>query len=955
MNKRILNSVILCLIPAMLMQAVDLKKYSKPYITNYNNAQYNASTQNWSIVQGGEHFIWFGNVGKVLWFDGVEWGEVTIPNASIVRSLYKTNSNTLFAGAYGEFGIIERDLYGQYQFVSWLEKIPEKFRDFTDIWKIHEVNNTLYIQSFQYIFVFRNGQFVRAFETQNSFRFSFVLNNRLYIEEVGVGLKILEENELVMHPSGDFFSDKQVWFMGRQNGRLLVGTKDDGLYTENQGNWVKWAEKLSETLKSHSLYCGIELKDGSYLFGTVKNGIILADKEGNITGVYNRKNGLQDNTVLSACQDFEGNIWLGLDRGIDYIRFNYQFQLINSREGFGTGYASVVHDNMLYLGTNQGVYTWSETEKDFVILQGTAGQVWTFKIINDVLYCGHDKGVFEIKGKQASLLFPVEGVWKIEKIPGSDDLFIAGTYIGFHVLSMGERFSSWPVVGFDESCRIFEFNNPEELWMSHGYKGVYRIRFNKTFTEVTEVSYFGEKQGLPKKTNNEVFKYDGKILVAGFDGFYRYNSSLGIMEPYDQWNRLIPLKHPVSKVRVDPWSRINFFNNEKITWVLFQDDTLAYYDNYSFTPLKNRMFYAFENILYLDPDRAIIGTIDGFSFYNRNKQFDKEYPVYLSLNSILSTHGKDGSSTTTPLELDGTNFRLPYNKNSVVINLSVPHFQNREFMEISYAYDQQESQIIRDGFTLLLQDLEDKTHTIELKAHDRARNLESETLVLKITILAPWYKRWYAFIGYIAIIGLIILITAVLVRRHFERMKIKEQTEQQLRMEEQQKKLQDQAEEAERQLMVIRNEQLRSQNRIKAEEIANSTMELVHKNKMLLDVKESLKIIQKERNLDVRNEAIRGILKRIELDLDNEEKWTVFEKNFDEVHENFLNRLKEKHISLTSKDLRLCAYLRMNLSSKEIAPLLRISVRSVEISRYRLRKKLELPKEESLSQYILHF
>ena len=51
-----------------------------------------------------------------------------------------------------------------------------------------------------------------------------------------------------------------------------------------------------------------------------------------------------------------------------------------------------------------------------------------------------------------------------------------------------------------------------------------------------------------------------------------------------------------------------------------------------------------------------------------------------------------------------------------------------------------------------------------------------------------------------------------------------------------------------------------------------------------------------------------------------------------------LSKLKEAHPSLTKNDLKLCAYLRLNLSSKEIAPLLNISVHSVEIKRYRLRK-----------------
>ena len=85
----------------------------------------------------------------------------------------------------------------------------------------------------------------------------------------------------------------------------------------------------------------------------------------------------------------------------------------------------------------------------------------------------------------------------------------------------------------------------------------------------------------------------------------------------------------------------------------------------------------------------------------------------------------------------------------------------------------------------------------------------------------------------------------------------------------------------------------------------------------------------------------------------HEEDWHLFEQHFDQVHENFLKRIKEIHPGLTPKDLKICAYLRMNLSSKEIAPLLNISVRGVEISRYRLRKKLGLERDDNLIEYLM--
>ncbi|MFZ1735333.1 MAG: LuxR C-terminal-related transcriptional regulator, partial [Candidatus Moraniibacteriota bacterium] len=95
------------------------------------------------------------------------------------------------------------------------------------------------------------------------------------------------------------------------------------------------------------------------------------------------------------------------------------------------------------------------------------------------------------------------------------------------------------------------------------------------------------------------------------------------------------------------------------------------------------------------------------------------------------------------------------------------------------------------------------------------------------------------------------------------------------------------------------------------------------------------------------------IMHLIDQNLSSDEEWEIFEQNFAEVHEEFLNNLSILHADLTSGELKLAAYIRMDLSSKEIAPLLNISLRSVENKRYRLRKKLGLEHDDNLSSYLL--
>ncbi len=105
-------------------------------------------------------------------------------------------------------------------------------------------------------------------------------------------------------------------------------------------------------------------------------------------------------------------------------------------------------------------------------------------------------------------------------------------------------------------------------------------------------------------------------------------------------------------------------------------------------------------------------------------------------------------------------------------------------------------------------------------------------------------------------------------------------------------------------------------------------------------------------NNDLQSE-LKKMLKLVESDVALDKDWEQFSGHFDQVHMDFLHKLSEQFPKLSPNDYKLCAYLRMNLSTKEIASLMNISVRGVEASRYRLRKKLNLTTETNLTDFLL--
>jgi DNA-binding CsgD family transcriptional regulator len=188
------------------------------------------------------------------------------------------------------------------------------------------------------------------------------------------------------------------------------------------------------------------------------------------------------------------------------------------------------------------------------------------------------------------------------------------------------------------------------------------------------------------------------------------------------------------------------------------------------------------------------------------------------------------------------------------------------------------------------------------------------------------------------------------------KIRLREKVRHEKRLAQREKIFQEKSELSEKEIIYLRNESLKNEMVFKNKELANTTLHLIQKNRTLTSLKNDLsKLIKNSPSGSTESQLANNLIKKINKDLRNEKNWELFNNYFDDVHQDFINRLKEKYPDLTPKELRLCAYLRMNISSKEIAPLMNISVRGVEISRYRLRKKLQLDHDTNLAEFILTF
>jgi DNA-binding CsgD family transcriptional regulator len=201
---------------------------------------------------------------------------------------------------------------------------------------------------------------------------------------------------------------------------------------------------------------------------------------------------------------------------------------------------------------------------------------------------------------------------------------------------------------------------------------------------------------------------------------------------------------------------------------------------------------------------------------------------------------------------------------------------------------------------------------------------------------------------------LIIFLFNYVFKQQEKRIKIRQEKrfEEERRKFEEQQRLQSmqhqlELERSEKVLMQLKNEKLES-------ELASSAMSLVQKTEFLNRIKDEMNKLKKADTPNIDTGEIKKILRGIADENRLDEEWEQFSIHFNKVHNNFLLNLKNRVPDLKAHELKLCAYLRMNLSSKEIARLLSISVRGVEINRYRLRKKLQLKPREDLFEFLMN-
>ena len=780
-------------------QHSSLKSLSLPLIQNYTKENYNANGSNQAIIQDHRQMMYFGNQDGVMEFDGNTWRLIPIVNRSFPKALAierydKPNSKIrnrgrVYTGGIGDFGYLNTDPTGQLQCVSLLDQLPEANQTFEDIISIEVLENVVIFQSFKFIFLLIDDQVSVIAAPPNPkeyFHLGFSNKQQYFIRQWGKGLLRLKGKDLELVKGGEVFQTERIYeILPFSEDTLLVATRTRGLQLYDGKQFIPWDNEANTFLIKNEVYCGAQLNANTFVFGTLKGGVIFIDKNGKIQHLIQKKHGLLDNLIFELFVDNNQNLWVGQSNGISHLAFDSPFRHLDERNNLeGQGFDVVAFNNHFWFGTLQSFHKMPQqiSTSDLIsgeVIQpvdGSTGSTMGLITVGDVLFAAQSTGIISIdKSNQVNNILKDRISFTFLPLKNDTKHLLAGTFNGVVLLENQQKDDSQPaqwvyrsdVEGFDESVFYLAEGVNREIWIGDEQKGIYKFQLNQTLDKFISKQLYDTQHGLPAKSNNRVFSIEDEIIITTEKGIYRYDSLRDTMISHPTFNSIIGETY-VYNIFDQPngdlwlWAQsleTTGYDREMEVVRLIKNETSYKIDKNRYkqaNPYFRRFFpriIPFDNdyVFMLKPSGVVVAPVQNATAST------KAYPVFIrevrtfSPSDSLLFFGNANSEYGIPQDIKMVN------KEAVLHSA----MKNIQFKWSALSYTQPEDNLYSYQLENFDKDWSEWSNRYEKEYTNipsgtyrfkvKARNVvgqESIEAIYEFTIATPWYLKWPAFVGY---------------------------------------------------------------------------------------------------------------------------------------------------------------------------------------------------------------
>lgn len=897
--------------------------------TNYNYKDYKGGIQNWGITVSPEQVLYAGNNNGLLTYNGNDWSLLEPDERTTIRAVCHIE-NRIYTAGNNNIGYWEQEQSGKMTYTSLLPLVNQLGIFGDTFWSIASQGKDIYFQSFGNIIRY-DGKRMDYVVKQDCYSLLFRVGEQLFTQRFGGSFYQIHGNKPESFCDDPLLQRGEAKFMFQSApGSYLIGLSNGEIYTLQNGQVNLFTQLVNEENIPVRIDCGSIWKNETIAIGTIGDGLFLirlADNQQ--THIHSPR--LQDLNIHGLCFTDKNSLWLSLDNGISSILLDPDMYLWKSNTEIGTFFDAAHFDGKTYVGSNQGMYIYQD--------DGNKIQTSIFPLrfcnLKNELLCGSTTGLYKKTSQQNDFqqLCNINGVEQFEYIAdhGNEYLFLRA-YSGIALLQYKDN--TWKYLSALMGTESYTDIMPENLhsvWAIHSGKGIFRLRIDESMNRITGSDNFSEIDGYSNYANITIVKVEDKILFACPKGIYQFDIT---EKKFKRQEALSQQIHHLDKLQS---VKLAYKNN---IWIAANDELFLYHitdlsaELVLHLPFVHNGFTLYDRHLQLksvNDSIAFVSTFEGTIVINNQRISQRKSnsrPLHIE---SLSYMGKNSSISY----IDSHHDEIEFPNTATHITVKVATGLQGYPIPISYrlpGVSDEWTPWQTDG-TIYFTNLPSGTYSLEIR--DYNRNL----LTIPIHVTQPFYKQTWMILLYVL---LLIIITIGLVTLFSER-KRKRLLQQH---EEEQRKY---TEELQKQAY----EQLQEKATNQENELKNRMRFLSQKQELLDSIATEVETQKKELGERYPNKLYQRLMRIIQEGATEKDKFLSFENYFVEVHYEFMLRMQKAHPALSASELKFCCLLRANLSTKEISVIMGIALRSVELKKYRLKQKLDLDANSSLTSYIL--
>jgi len=756
-------------------------QYGSPFIRNYSTDEYMGTDQVWAIGQDHRGVMYFGHGKGLLEFDGDKWRNYPVSNGSVVRSLDIDSDGLVYVGANNDFGYFKPNASGRLTYHSLHNKLPKSVGDYASVWKTFVTSNGVYYIGREHIFRWYNNS-LDYIPVDLHAMFAFLVDDDIYIKDNQRGVLKIEGIDLVALSNCNElnnYTDGYFEMISLGNGLLLMVMGDKGFYQydlkSQQLNKLTFSPFVEEYIKQNLGFRITKISDTEWAFCSIRGGILIFDKAGEVIRIINESRGLATDFVYDIYLDDSKNLWAATQFGISHVDLSNPLVKYTKEQGISDYLVCFQrHNGVQYFGTSINTYYLPDYKPSLqddnhrVIPVEGLSDCWDLLDVKGHLIACHWRGLSEIIDDVSTSIFTDKRVFTAlyDDSYHSNILFL-GQIDGVLVAQVRENAlteqlevkDTFKIKGFTGQVRSMVYDDSGNLWIGTYNSGLAFIRFHNGVEDYT-VTCFTNKNGLPNVYNEaSVNCLDGRVNAFTHKGIYKpvfpekgQPDSLIYFEQDTRWGTRYTVDSTAALLAAKISDNKYFLFGEHSGIIDFNKDP----DNVLHAPFV-RLLDAYT--LDVEEERYIqFGTSDAFYIYDTKgeKNYDEAYHVLirqvrLANDSILF----DGAFYND--ELNMVSHEQPVNSllvldhanNALKINFSATFYEESEHIIYQYYID---------GFdkgwnTWSSESLATYTNIPAGKYtfKVRARNIygaTSDVTTYRFRILPAWYDTWWAYIGY---------------------------------------------------------------------------------------------------------------------------------------------------------------------------------------------------------------